>query len=441
MGNKQSSVSRTHSRSKSTTALPNAQTTDAQTPRFTVRDESLVTEEPPPAYTRHASSSPMQATAQTRQTHSQHGQYLTVTSDALLAQLQRSAGQDLRRSSSSASQRTPAERLAGHRRTASHADSAARRDGLRVTGGAEQGRVDLAAIGADLIFLQHALASGSSGPAPRRVSRTPSPRPRTPVDMAATPTDTLSARTPRSSRPQSSQTLTVTDVPTVVPTISQRNGQEDPLVLLRKYDTIVVVDDSGSMLGERWSEARNALAELVDAASRYNVSGIRIHFLNDSYTCTVKNSADIGAAFAAVCPKGSTPTGEKLEEILLEYLDRLEASKRLSVSSATAAVKPINIIVLTDGAPSDDPESVIVATARRLDAQHFPISQVGIQFVQIGNEDEATAALRELDDELAKAHGVRDIVDTTSYSGTVTAELIAKALIGGINRRVDKRGL
>jgi len=32
---------------------------------------------------------------------------------------------------------------------------------------------------------------------------------------------------------------------------------------------------------------------------------------------------------------------------------------------------------------ADDPESVIVAIARRLDEGRFPISQVGIQFVQV----------------------------------------------------------
>lgn len=56
---------------------------------------------------------------------------------------------------------------------------------------------------------------------------------------------------------------------------------------------------------------------------------------------------------------------------------------------------------------ADDPESVILTTARRLDAQHFPLSQVGIQFVQIGNEAGAAQALQELDDDLAAAHGVR----------------------------------
>lgn len=69
------------------------------------------------------------------------------------------------------------------------------------------------------------------------------------------------------------------------------------------------------------------------------------------------------------------------------------------------------------------------------------LSQLGIQFVQIGNNPEATEFLNELDDDLSRVHGVRDIVDTTPYNGgNLSAELIVKILLGGINRRVDRRG-
>lgn len=86
-------------------------------------------------------------------------------------------------------------------------------------------------------------------------------------------------------------------------------------------------------------------------------------------------------------------------------------------------------------------ESVIVQAARRLDSQRFPLSQVGIQFVQIGNDAKATAALQELDDDLAGRHGIRDIVDTTPFfmtNGQLSADVLAKILLGGVNRRVDK---
>lgn len=42
--------------------------------------------------------------------------------------------------------------------------------------------------------------------------------------------------------------------------------------------------------------------------------------------------------------------------------------------------KPLDIIVITDGRPSDKPEDDIVQTARMLDALDVPVGQIGIQF-------------------------------------------------------------
>jgi hypothetical protein len=74
---------------------------------------------------------------------------------------------------------------------------------------------------------------------------------------------------------------------------------------------------------------------------------------------------------------------------------------------------------------ADDPESVIVAAATRLDNGNFPLSQVhfyftaenhtstepgiqvGIQFVQVGDSREATRYLQDLDDQLACRRGMR----------------------------------
>ena len=61
--------------------------------------------------------------------------------------------------------------------------------------------------------------------------------------------------------------------------------------------------------------------------------------------------------------------------------------------------------------------------------------------MQIGAEPEAAEFLRQLDDDLVSIAGVRDIVDTTPYLGTqITASVIIKILLGGINRRVDRQG-
>jgi len=186
------------------------------------------------------------------------------------------------------------------------------------------------------------------------------------------------------------------------------------------------------------------LASLADIAGEYDADGIDIHFLNATrFMSTVHQSSTINQLFDKVRPRGSTPIGKKLEELLLVYLENLESAKERELAgnvNATKAIKPVNYIILTDGAPTDDPGDVIIAAARRLDRGNFSVTQVGIQFVQIGNSKTAANYLRELDDGLSANHGVRDIVDTTPYIGKLNAEILTKILLGGINRRIDRKG-
>lgn len=72
---------------------------------------------------------------------------------------------------------------------------------------------------------------------------------------------------------------------------------------------------------------------------------------------------------------------------------------------------------------------------------HTNIPQVGISFVQIGEDPSARAYLQELDDELPK-YGIRDMVDTTPYSKSLASEpdMLVKILLGGVHRRVDAKG-
>jgi hypothetical protein len=57
--------------------------------------------------------------------------------------------------------------------------------------------------------------------------------------------------------------------------------------------------------------------------------------------------------------------------------------------------------------PADDPKQVIVEYARYLDRRNVALRQLGIQFVQIGDDPDATEALKELDDNLGPMHVVR----------------------------------
>lgn len=216
---------------------------------------------------------------------------------------------------------------------------------------------------------------------------------------------------------------------------------EDPYSFLSTFDTIFIIDDSASMAGPSWSQTCAALQTFTSIAARHDTNGIDIHFLNhpthDLYNITTP--APIPALFASITPRGVTPTGKCLDEILRDYLEEYEAYKR--DPETMPPVKPLNIVVLTDGEPTDDPESVIVDAARRLDRLNAPLHQVGIQFLQVGDEPGAEEALRDLDDALVGVHGIRDMVDTTKFQGEVEGEVVLKALLGGVNRRWDRKNM
>ncbi|KAJ6787398.1 hypothetical protein PWT90_09811 [Aphanocladium album] len=117
-------------------------------------------------------------------------------------------------------------------------------------------------------------------------------------------------------------------------------------------------------------------------------------------------------------------------------MDRLEAAVN------PKDMKPINVIVITDGRPTDDPAGVLIGIAMRLSQMRAPASQLGVQFFQVGEDKEAREALRELDDGLMK-HAGRDIVDAVTWDGngrrgnTLTAEGVLKVVLGAVSRRLD----
>ncbi|TIA90148.1 hypothetical protein E3P99_01691 [Wallemia hederae] len=215
---------------------------------------------------------------------------------------------------------------------------------------------------------------------------------------------------------------------------------EDPLLFLSRFDTLFLIDDSGSMAGGLWNQALSALGGLLEVATKYDPDGIDVVFLNNpaaAYNVTDVNS--LQQLFQTVQPVGSTPTGTRLEQILLTYLNEYETR-----TQQRNPIRPINIVVVTDGTAEDDVESVIINAARRLDRLNAPLSQVGIQFIQIGEDPSATVWLHELDDEIHKmgSDSVRDIVDTTPaldvISGGFNAKYLLKAMLGGINKRHDR---
>ncbi|KAG2354147.1 hypothetical protein BDR07DRAFT_1483579 [Suillus spraguei] len=92
---------------------------------------------------------------------------------------------------------------------------------------------------------------------------------------------------------------------------------------------------------------------------------------------------------------------------------------------------------LTD---SDDLLRCIIEAASRLDKQTGSSQKFGIQFVQIGTDQDAAKALHMLDDELSERYKIRDIVDTTPFdpaNGAFNTDYMIKILIGSLHKELD----
>lgn len=202
-----------------------------------------------------------------------------------------------------------------------------------------------------------------------------------------------------------------------------------------------------------------ALRTIAPIVTKHDEDGTDIYFMNHKSSDPgapsegiapggyrgIKRAATVTEIFERVRPQGGTPTGTRVHNILRPYLIKLEKDM-----GEGKEVKPLNLIVLTDGVPSDDVESVLINAAKKLDKLDAPPFQVGVQFFQVGNEEGAKEALEELDDELSNLveGGIRDIVDTVTWTGGVsgseggiglTGEGVLKVVLGSVVKRLDRR--
>ncbi|KAI0846586.1 hypothetical protein F5Y00DRAFT_264398 [Daldinia vernicosa] len=237
---------------------------------------------------------------------------------------------------------------------------------------------------------------------------------------------------------------------------------DDQYAFLREFNTIFLIDDSLSMKVERrWAETQAVVAAIVPICVERDEDGVDVYFLN--HRTSDRGDASRGAAgtgyrslrdpklvtdlFTVVRPSQATPTGIRLDHILRAYLAHYEARVR-STGGDVYCVRPINVIVITDGQPTDEPAETIAAAARRLDAIGAPPHQVGIQFFQVGRDAAATRALRDLDDDLCRRESIRDMVDTATFNAagpadapSLTADGILKVVLGAVKRKLDRKVL
>ncbi|KAF2168304.1 hypothetical protein M409DRAFT_65751 [Zasmidium cellare ATCC 36951] len=293
--------------------------------------------------------------------------------------------------------------------------------------------------------IKHKLSRKGTNPISRSASMKPeanshpqvnaSPTTRRPAPGANNP-----FQSPGDAPPAYSPAPNAAPIPQV--TVSQPSQTaDDHYAFLTSFDTIFLIDDSGSMAGGLWRETGQALEAITPICTEHDADGIDIYFLNhgDSpFHHNVTTSGTVREIFQVVRPGGGTPTGQRLNAILRPYLQKY--------AKAPETTKPINIICITDGEPSDDVESPLIQAAKKLDKLDAPAWQIGVQFFQVGRDEKAKAHLKQLDDELAEIAGdddLRDIVDTVPFTGEegtqLTGDGILKVVLGAVNRRLDRK--
>lgn len=157
------------------------------------------------------------------------------------------------------------------------------------------------------------------------------------------------------------------------PRISTGNKgiEDDPYGFLNDFDIVFLIDDSGSMRGNLWKEVEAALQVIVPICTERDVDGVDFYFLNNEDDRRFKNVTNPGVVaqiFQSVRPYALTPIGQRLNDVMRPYINALQTCQ----AKGAELPKPLNIIVITDGRPSDEPEDCIVQAARMLDALDAP---------------------------------------------------------------------
>lgn len=169
------------------------------------------------------------------------------------------------------------------------------------------------------------------------------------------------------------------------------------------------MDDFESMAEARWKTTAKAVAQVARRAVYYDRDGIGIGFFNatDKSRNNVLSAREVMRLFDEARPAGCTPTYSRLQSLLALYLRRYVKDP---------GIKKYNIMILTDGEPDENVKNIkrlIVRIAKELDDAFAHVHQIGIRFVQIGTDPEATSFLKYIDDETEEAENLdRDVIAT-----------------------------
>lgn len=202
---------------------------------------------------------------------------------------------------------------------------------------------------------------------------------------------------------------------------------------LEMFDTVFIVDDTGSMTLaareddleglKRWDVAKDAIRHITALAAAKDVDGIDIRFLrsrdlaeNHIISITKVMETLDSVIMLDALRGGSTFFEDRLKdeicprlELFSQYREQDTVYESMILSDRAHLKRPqvpkrLNIIVITDGQANDmqEVEELIVDTAQELDRLKAPAAQIRVQFVQIGEDESTRKSLKRLEDDLKR---------------------------------------
>ncbi len=201
-----------------------------------------------------------------------------------------------------------------------------------------------------------------------------------------------------------------------------------------------------------WSKVVDSARLIAQFTTPYDHNGVEIRFMSDYKSkTTTKDVQKIRSLVEDHQPREEgkifSLVNDVLDCVLGGYRETLE-KERSKLRITLKKAKTLIVFVLTDGefcgyCDAKGPIKDLVGTLRH---QRRPNNQVGVQFVQFGNNATAKARLDDLDDFLnpnvnralaADDLDNKDIVDVEPWDGVN----VWKLLLGSINRLYDRSDL
>ncbi|MBK1990937.1 VWA domain-containing protein [Sphaerospermopsis aphanizomenoides BCCUSP55] len=200
--------------------------------------------------------------------------------------------------------------------------------------------------------------------------------------------------------------------------------------MLENRDYTLIIDKSGSMATPdqkggrtRWSAAQESTLALASKCEQFDSDGITVYLFSGRFKRYENvTSSKVVQIFQENDPSGTTDLAGVLKHATDDYFQR-------KANGQTKANGEL-ILVVTDGEP-DDRKAVmktIIETSRRMDRDE----ELGISFIQVGTDPNATRFLKILDDELQSAGAKFDICDTVTMEDMEDMSL-AEVLLNAIN--------